>query len=192
MSERIFVTPTSETVLYGDVRRRPAEYEEQPDGTQILKRKANIFMLREIKGKDKNNKPITLTVEMQLKTLGDTVRRVNIDQADIQAVQAAKFEAQQIDTFEEQQKELDEIKTATAIVTAQDEGMTENEATRAALADNVNPVDEAALNADIAESIQVKTEAELAAEASGSDPVVEAAPEVPAVDASGTGDREVI
>lgn len=174
MSDKKIYVRALETVYYGDVRRRPAEIEDLEGGGVRVKKAGDIFMLRERKGKDANNRPITLTVEDQLKAMGESVEVVNISLEDVHQVQAARREMENIDTFERQQAELDEETTAEAIMRSR-EGAALTPEQRALQSLNTNNVDQAAQAADLASFTEVKSPQDIENEkavSEGREPIV--------------------
>ncbi len=111
-----------ETVYYGDVRRRPALYEDQDDGTTIKKKSADIFVIHERSGLDKDNKPITLSIKDQYLAIKDAVEIVDVKMAEVRLVQAAKIEAKRREQFEREQKEIDDMDLIVKIAKAKEKG----------------------------------------------------------------------
>lgn len=186
-----------ETIYYGEVRRRPAEFDN--DGN--LMRKADIFMLRERRGKDKDNKPIILTVKMQYLTIGPhKVEIVDVKQADINRVLAAKKEVINVEATERHQDELDEMNVALQIADAQQTGPNIDEM----IAKQADAQAEAEMKAMLKSPEELAAEAELSPHDTGksgkafSDAVAEQDAAVnttqgaPTTQEGGTGNREVL
>jgi len=192
MSEGILVR-ANETVYYGEVRRRPPEYEDIQGGGQRLVRKADIFMIYERNGKDAKGRPVTLSPQSQLKDFGNAVTVSVVQNEDVHKVQTAEIEMRNRQRFEEEQIQLDNITKAEQIANVIEGESSEDANIRRALAEG-NKIDEKAEARDIELFTQVKTPEELAAEKLKAGEAIVVEDDTPAapVDSGGTGSRTVL
>jgi hypothetical protein len=98
-----------ETVYYGEVRRKGPVFEQDEQGRERLKAHGQVFKIRERKGRDKNNRNVTLTVEHQYRAIKDAVDVIRVTQSNFDEIKAAEIEARQVEAFERDQADIDAI-----------------------------------------------------------------------------------